>query len=60
MEYIYPLETVSSTEDYEELIRDEKCPDCGSNKTIKYMTQNGPEDYDWVLECKSCGNTLTS
>ena len=35
----------------------EKCPECGSNKMIKYPRASSPDDYDWVYECKGCGVT---
>lgn len=35
------------------------CPSCGSTKTRTYPAANGPDDFDQVFECLSCGTTAT-
>lgn len=32
-----------------------QCPMCGSHDTIETTQQNGPDDFDYVFECKTCG-----
>lgn len=39
---------------------EEFCPDCKSPKMIRYMQQNGPDDFDWVWECLACGTTQST
>jgi len=39
---------------------DEKCPECNSNKMSRQLQANGPDDYDYIYECKSCGATQSS
>lgn len=39
---------------------DEICPECGSNKMIKYTQQTSPDDYDTIYECLSCGATQST
>lgn len=43
-----------------EEVEGETCPDCGSNKMIRYMQQTSLDDYDWIYECLSCGTTQST
>lgn len=36
------------------------CPECGSDKTHEYLTQNGPDGYNTTFECLECGLLATS
>lgn len=33
------------------------CPDCASEKMMRYARQSGPDDFTWVYECRGCGST---
>jgi DNA-directed RNA polymerase subunit M/transcription elongation factor TFIIS len=37
----------------------EECPECKSNKMMRYMEANGLDDYRYVYECRNCGATYT-
>ena len=60
--------TTDQTDDFEDIDYEpgepeeinETCPDCKSNKMICYMQANGPDDYDWVYECRGCGTTQST
>ena len=48
--------------DYEPHVEetDDVCPECGSNKMIRYMQLNGPDDYCWIYSCRNCGATQST
>jgi DNA-directed RNA polymerase subunit M/transcription elongation factor TFIIS len=49
--------------DYEEIEPEDSgeiCPECKSNKMIKYTQQNSPDDYDTIWECMACGTTQST
>ena len=53
----YDLDDECYPRSFEELA--EECPSCKSNKMVKYMEADGPDDYRYVYECKNCGCTQT-
>lgn len=63
-EYVNPLETVSSTEDVEEItgkkLNQPICPECRSLNILVWSEEMDDHIFHEVMECKNCGYTETN
>lgn len=58
-EYSHPAETISSTQEYEEIYDPDVCPECGSMTTLKCEIREGNYN-EMVRYCHGCGATQTA